>query len=71
MKTNQYKGLKGISYLPTYAKNPYDAWMEFDAATIERELKGAKSIGFNAVKTWLHYHAYLENPSKNLKDICN
>lgn len=47
----------GFNYLPSTAVNFLEMWHRdtFDRVTIERELKWASEIGFNAVRFNLHY----------------
>lgn len=47
----------GFNFLPSTAVNFLEMWHKdtFDRATIERELGWAAEIGFNAVRTNLHY----------------
>nr|WP_321527065.1 cellulase family glycosylhydrolase [uncultured Cohaesibacter sp.] len=47
----------GFNYLPSSAVNFLEMWMadRFDAEEIARELKWAADIGFNSVRTNLHY----------------
>ena len=50
----------GFNYLPSNAVNFLEMWRgeTFDAPTIERELGWGAGIGFNAVRTNLHYLAW-------------
>lgn len=52
-KTQPYRA--GINYFPSYAANGIDFWQKetFNIDVIEKELKLASSIGFNAVRIWL------------------
>ncbi len=45
----------GVNFLPSYAANAIDFWQKetFNIDVIEKELKLASSIGFNAVRIWL------------------
>lgn len=46
----------GCNYVPTYAINQYEFWQEetFNPDIIDKELSLARSIGFNAVRIYLH-----------------
>jgi len=48
--------LVGCNYLPSTAINQLEMWQPatFDAATIDRELGWAESLGFNTVRVFLH-----------------
>jgi endo-1,4-beta-mannosidase len=49
--------LVGCNYLPASAINQLEMWQAdtFDAATIDRELGYAESLGFNSVRVFLHH----------------
>jgi hypothetical protein len=49
--------LVGCNYVPAYAVNQLDTWAKetFDPAVIDRELGMAESLGFNAVRIFLHF----------------
>lgn len=61
--------LRGSNFIPSSAINQLEMWQAatFDAATIDRELGYAQSIGFNAMRVFLHHVAWLEDP-KGFKD---
>src|SRR5262245_31601228 len=48
--------LVGCDFIPSNAINQLEMWQPdtFDAATIDRELGWAQSIGFNTVRVFLH-----------------
>src|SRR6476620_9830340 len=48
--------LVGCNFLPSTAINQLEMWQPetFDAATIDRELGLAESLGFNTVRVFLH-----------------
>ena len=48
--------LVGCNFIPSNSINQLEMWQAetFDAATIDRELGWAASIGFNTVRTFLH-----------------
>ena len=48
--------LVGCNFLPSTAINQLEMWQPetFDAATIDRELGWAESLGFNTVRVFLH-----------------
>lgn len=59
----QQPWLCGFNYLPRTAVNWIDLWQaeSFDAATIERELALAGSVGFNTLRTNLHSLVWLDD----------
>jgi hypothetical protein len=56
--------LCGFNFLPSSAVNFLEMWRgdTFDPATIDRELGWAAAIGFNALRTNLHYLDWLHDP---------
>jgi len=68
-KSNEWyatKGwLRGSNFIPGSAINQLEMWQSatFDSKTIDRELGYAQSIGFNAMRVFLHHVAWQEDPS--------
>ncbi|MBA3326444.1 MAG: 1,4-beta-xylanase [Rhodobacteraceae bacterium] len=56
--------LCGFNFLPSSAVNFLEMWRgdSFDAASIDRELGWAAAIGFNALRTNLHYLDWRHDP---------
>lgn len=61
----------GFNFLPSSAVNFLDMWMDisFDPVTIRRELGWAKDIGFNSVRTNLHFLVWQNDRDEYLKRI--
>ena len=57
--------LIGCNYLPAYAANQIEMWSgaTFDPASIDREIADAASLGFNALRVYLHDLAFAEDTS--------
>jgi hypothetical protein len=57
--------LRGSNFIPSTAINQLEMWQAatFDPKTIDRELGYAQSIGFNAMRVFLHHVAWQEDPS--------
>jgi len=55
--------LRGSNFIPSSAINQLEMWQAgtFDASTIDRELGYAESIGFNAMRVFLHHVAWQED----------
>lgn len=55
--------LRGSDFIPSTAINQLEMWQAntFDPKTIDRELGYAQSIGFNAMRVYLHHLAWLED----------
>lgn len=56
--------LAGSNFIPSSAINQLEMWQAstFDTSTIDRELGFAESIGFNAMRVFLHHVAWQEDP---------
>jgi hypothetical protein len=68
----------GCNFTPSTAINQIEFWRKetFDPETIDKELGWASEIGFNAIRVYLHYLVWAQNP-RELKarineflDIC-
>jgi hypothetical protein len=55
--------IRGVNYLPATAVNPTQMWSDFDAATIDRELGYAAGLGLNAVRVFIQYVVYEDDPA--------
>lgn len=57
--------IRGSNFIPSSAVNQLEMWQAatFDPKTIDRELGYAQSIGFNAMRVFLHHVAWQEDPS--------
>ena len=55
----------GCNYIPRTAINTLEMWQAatFDPATIDQELGWAESLGFNAVRVFLHYLLWQQDPA--------
>jgi len=65
----QWDGIRGINFIPGYARNAYETWAQYDGAATARELRLAKRLGFNSVRLWLHADAYFDNPTGFLDSL--
>ena len=56
--------ISGSNFIPSSAVNQLEMWQKetFDPETIDRELSFAESIGFNAMRVFLHHLAWQEDP---------
>jgi hypothetical protein len=59
-----HKWITGANYVPANAINQLEMWQAttFDAATIDKELGWAESIGFNTMRVFLHSLAWKQDP---------
>jgi len=61
----QWGWLRGSDFVPSTAINQLEMWQaeSFDAATIDRELGWAESIGMNIMRVYLHHLAWEVDPA--------
>ena len=67
----QHKWINGSNFIPSTAINQLEMWQAdtFDPKTIDRELGYAESIGFNAMRVFLHSIVWQEDPAGFKKRI--
>ncbi|WP_440007378.1 cellulase family glycosylhydrolase [Halomicrococcus sp. SG-WS-1] len=54
--------VRGAIYVPARAFNRYQMWKDYDRAVIERDLGYAARLNLNAIRTWMSYAYWLEDP---------
>jgi hypothetical protein len=64
-----WANIRGVNYVPSYGKNLYEIWHDFDRDAFDRELALAKKVGYNSVRLWLSYFAYRERGRKMVDDV--
>ncbi len=63
---NEYRDLRGANYVPSYARNDVQLWMDFDPVVIDRELGYAAKLKLNCVRVFLQFATYEADPKKFL-----
>ncbi len=58
--------IRGVNYIPSYARGSIEMWEQYDAATVDRELGFAKGLGLNSVRVYLHSQAFEKDPAGTL-----
>ncbi|MFC7078982.1 hypothetical protein [Halorussus caseinilyticus] len=61
--------VRGALYVPARAWNTFQMWHGYDEKVIERDLGYAEQININAIRTWVSYEQWLENPEKLERSI--
>ena len=61
-----WSAIRGFNYQPSYGTSGIDTWLNFDAATIDRELARGREYfpGMNAIRIWLSWEAFIRNPER-------
>jgi len=59
-----YAKVRGFNYQPSYGSTSFENWLYYNADIAELELRRGKNYfpGFNTVRYWLSWQAYLRNP---------
>lgn len=63
--------MRGANYVPSYARNDVQLWLEYDPAEIDRELGYAEKLKLNTVRVFLNVAVYEKQPEKLLADFEN
>ncbi|MEI6178109.1 MAG: cellulase family glycosylhydrolase, partial [Verrucomicrobiota bacterium] len=63
--------MRGTNYVPSYAKNDIQLWLEYDPAVIDRELGYAQRLKLNTVRTFLNVAVFEKQPEKFMADFEN
>lgn len=53
----------GAVYVPSERMNSYQCWWKFDPEQLDREIGYAPKINLNALRMWLSYDRWLEDPN--------
>ena len=61
-----YSKVRGFNYQPSYGSTSLENWYNFDPHTVELELRRGKDYfpGFNTVRYWLSWDAYVRKPEE-------
>ena len=57
-----YSWVRGVNYVPSYARNDVQTWMDYDSEIIDRELEIASDLKLNSVRVFLQYAVYKHDP---------
>lgn len=61
-----YSKVRGFNYQPSYGSTSLENWFNFDPHIVELELRRGKDYfpGFNTVRYWLSWDAYMRRPEE-------
>ncbi|WP_435181861.1 glycoside hydrolase [Halorussus sp. AFM4] len=54
--------VRGALYVPARAWNTFQMWHDYDESVIERDLGYAQRVNINAIRTWISYEQWREDP---------
>ena len=61
-RSDDFSGMRGANYVPSYARNDVQIWMDYDPAVIDRELGYAARLRLNTVRVFLQVAVYERDP---------
>ena len=64
-----WSAIRGVNYIPSYARGSREIWEKYDHAVVDRELGYAAGLGLNSIRVFLHFRAYRHNPEKFLASV--
>lgn len=53
-----FSDMRGANYVPSYARNDVQIWLDYDPAVVDRELGYAARLKLNTVRVFLQYAVY-------------
>ena len=71
-----FSGMRGANYVPSYARNDVQLWMDYDPGVVNRELAYAERLKLNTVRVFLQVAVYEHDPKlflerfENLLGLC-
>ncbi len=63
--------MRGANYVPSYARNDVQIWLDYDPAVIDRELGYAAKLKLNVVRVFLQVAVYETAPQRFLDNFEN
>ena len=66
---DDFTWMRGANYVPSYARNDVQMWLDFDAAVIDRELGYAERLKLNTVRVFLNQLAFEKQPTTFLANF--
>lgn len=66
---DDFSWMRGANYVPSYAKNDVQTWMEYDPKVVDRELGYAEHLRLNTVRVFLQAAVYEAQPGKFMADF--
>lgn len=58
-----FAAIRGVNYVPANAVNATQMWLEFEPATVDRELGFAQALGLNSLRVFSQYVVYEHDSS--------
>ncbi len=68
---DNFSWMRGANYVPSYARNDVQMWLDYDSSVIDRELGYARRLKLNTVRVFLNQLVFEKQPAKFLADFEN
>jgi len=68
---DDYSRMRGANYVPSYARNDLQTWLDYDPAVIDRELGFAGRLHLGTVRIFLQVAVYERDPKQFLERFEN
>ena len=66
---DDFSWLRGANYVPSYARNDVQTWMDYDPALVDRELGYTEKLKLNCVRVFLQIAVYERDPKRFLDNF--
>jgi hypothetical protein len=66
---DDFSGMRGANYVPSYARNDIQTWMDYDSQIIDRELGYAERLKLNTVRVFLQEAVWEKEPARFRTDF--
>lgn len=66
---DDFRWMRGANYVPSYARNDVQIWMDYDPQVIDRELGYAAKLKLNTVRVFLQFAVYERDPKRFLENF--
>lgn len=68
---DEYRWLRGANYVPSFARNDVQTWMDYDPAIVDSDLSLAEKLRLNCVRVFLQVAVYERDPQRFLQNLEN
>jgi len=70
MRDIDWSAVRGVNYLPSYGRDQMEAWLAcFEPEILAREIGFARRLGFDTIRVWLSFDAYLAGAERFMSNL--
>lgn len=66
---SDFRWMRGANYVPSYARNDVQTWIDYDPQVVDRELGFAEKLKLNVVRVFLQVAVYERDPERFLANF--